>query len=102
MGVAFTYDVATAVGQVRLYAGDTDGTGLSRVGGDRTRTDAEIQFLLGQSSQDVRLAAAELLETRGAEYAQQAVHSQQGQLKQDFTQRSNKCLEMARELRGNR
>src|SRR5262249_44719640 len=97
--IAFTYDVGTLVGQVRLYAGDIDPTGLNRTGGDRTRTDTEILFLLAQNGNDARAAAAELLETKAAEYAQAAIRSEQGQLQQDFTQRSNKCLEMARALR---
>src|SRR5262252_10794240 len=99
--IAFTYEVGTPVGQVRLYAGDTEGTGLNRTGGDRTRTDAEIQFLLAQNGNDVRAASAELLEGRAAEYAQQAFKSDQGALRQDFTARSSKCLEAARALRAN-
>ncbi len=100
-GIAFTYDVATLTGQARFYAGDTDGTGLNRAGGDRTRTDAEVLFLLTQNGNDARLAAAELLEARAAEYAQEAGRTQQGNLRQDYTARSSKCLEAARSLRTN-
>ncbi|HZO90529.1 MAG TPA: hypothetical protein VFB38_19535 [Chthonomonadaceae bacterium] len=96
--IAFTYDISTPVGQVRFYAGDTDGTGLNRTGGDRTRTDAEIGFLLGQCNNDVRAAAVELLIARAAEYAQQAAHTEQGNLRQDYTARSSKCLEAAQAL----
>src|SRR5581483_9849086 len=99
--IAFTYDMATPIGQVRFYAGDTDGTGLNRAGGDRTRTDAEIGFLLTQNGGDVRAAAAELLEARAAEYAQQAMRTDQGSLHQDLTARSSKCLEAAKALRAN-
>ena len=42
--IAFSYEIATATGQVRLYAGDTDGSRLNESGGDRTRTDEEIAF----------------------------------------------------------
>lgn len=99
--IAFTYDVGTATGQVRLYAGDTDGAGLNRTGGDRTRTDAEIGFLLAQNSGNVRGAAAELLEAKAAEYAQAALKSDQGRLKQDATERGRQCAEAAARLRAN-
>lgn len=98
-GIAFTYDIETTIGQTRLYAGDTDGEGLNRTGGDRTRTDAEIGFLLAQNDGDPRAAAAELLEARAAEYAQQAAKTSQGSVGQDYTQRSTKCLEAAKALR---
>lgn len=96
--VAFTYDVGTAVGQVRLYAGDTDASGLNRTGGDRTRTDSEIEFLLIQNGSNVRAAAAELLEGRAAEYAQQAMVTEQGTLRQDLRVRSRRCLDVANAL----
>ena len=101
MTIPFTYDVGTPVGQVRFYAGDTDGTGLNRTGGDRTREDDEILFLLAQNGDDVRAAAAELLESRAAEYAQEALRLEQGRLRQDMTERSNWCLEAAQALRAN-
>lgn len=97
--IAFTYDVETAVGQVRFYAGDADGTGLNRTGGDRTRTDAEVSFLLLQSSGDVRAAAGELLEGRAAEYAQTATSLTQGKMHEDLTQRTRWCLAAAAVLR---
>jgi hypothetical protein len=96
--IAFTYDVGTAVGQVRLYAGDTDAAGLNRTGGDRTRTDGEIEFLLAQNGNNVRAAAAELLEGRAAEYAQQAMVTEQGTLRQDLRVRSRRCLDVANAL----
>ncbi len=97
--IAFTYDVGTPIGQVRFYAGDTDGTGLNRAGGDRTRTDAEVQFLLEQSDGDVRVAAGELLEGRAAEYAQAATSVTQGSMHEDLTQRARWCLAAAAVLR---
>ena len=99
--IAFSYEIATATGQVRLYAGDTDGSRLNESGGDRTRTDAEIAFLLTQNGGDARAAAAELLEGKAAEYAQSASNTTQGHLKQDLTVRSTKCLEAAKALRRN-
>ena len=97
--IAFTYEVDTPVGQVRLYAGETDPTGLNKTGGDRTRTDSEVEFLLRQNANDVRAAGAELLETKAAEYAQAAILLDQGNLRQNFLERSGKCLEMAKDLR---
>jgi hypothetical protein len=98
-GIAFTYDVATPIGQARLYAGDTDGAGLNRTGGDRTRTDTEIELLLTQHGNDPRAAAAALLEGRAAEYAQAATRTEQGQLRQDLTERGRQCLLVAQALR---
>jgi len=96
--IAFSYDVEMLVGQVRLYAGDTDGSGLNRTGGDRTRTDTEILFLLKMNGENVRAAAAELLEGRAAEYAQQAMVTEQGELRQDLRVRSRRCLDVANAL----
>ena len=98
-GIAFTYDVTTPVGQARFYAGDTDSAGLNRTGGSRTRTDTEIEFLLAQNGGDARAAAAELLEARAAEYAQEATRTDQGQLSQDLTARGSQCLAAAQALR---
>ncbi len=98
-GVAYSYDLSTLVGGVRFYAADTDPTGLNQTGGDRTRTDSEILFLLVQNGNDIHAAAAELLESRAAEYTQDAVKTAQGQLRQDFTTRSSRCLEAAKALR---
>ncbi len=96
--IAFTYDVDSLVGQVRLYAGDTDANGLNRTGGDRTRTDSEILFLLKQNGNNVRASAAELMESRAAEYAQQAMVTEQGTLRQDLRVRSRRCLDVANAL----
>ncbi len=96
--IAFTYDVETPIGQVRFYAGDRDESGLNRTGGDRTRTDSEILFLLQQNGNNVRASAAELLEGRAAEYAQQAMVTEQGTLRQDLRVRSRRCLDVANAL----
>ncbi len=100
--IAFTYDLATPVGRVRLYAGDTDPTGLDRPGGDRTRTDAEIAALLAANGDDPRLAAAALLEGKAAEFASAATHITQGGLGQDFRARTACLLEAAAALRASR
>ncbi len=99
VGISYTYDLATPIGLVRLYAGDTDAGKLNAAGGDRTRTDSEITALLSENGGDVRLAAAVLLEAKAAEYAQQAVSEAQGQLRQDYRQRSARMLEVAQEIR---
>jgi hypothetical protein len=97
--IAFTYDLSTAVGQVRLFSGDNDPEGLNRSGGDRTRTDEEIAALLAQSGNCVRLAAAQLLEIKAAQYASQAMEIAQGSLRQDFRMRSRRLMEAAAALR---
>lgn len=99
-GIAFTYDLSTAVGQTRLYAGDTDPEGLNRTGGDRTRTDEEIAFLLAQNGGDARLAAAEVLESKAAEFASHAVSIRQGTLAHDYRQRAWQLRQSATVLRG--
>jgi|DewCreStandDraft_4_1066084.scaffolds.fasta_scaffold307586_2 hypothetical protein len=98
-GIAFTNEPGTPVGLVRLYAGDTDPEGLGRSGGDRTRTDSEIEALLAASGGDARLAAAALLEGKAAEYAAAAVVIAQGSLRQDFRQRGLRMLQTAQRLR---
>ena len=97
--IAFSYDVSNAIGQVRLYAGDTDASGLNRVGGDRTRTDDEIALLLAQQDNNPRIAAAALLESKAAEFASLASDITQGGLRQDFRQRSQRLFEAAIALR---
>lgn len=97
--VEFTCDPATPVGRVRLLAGDTDAASLAAAGGDRTRTDAEIEALLAGADGDVQLAAACLLESRAAEYAADAVTVTQGTVRQDFRERSRRLLEVAGTLR---
>lgn len=97
--IAFTYDVNTAVGQVRLFAGDTDPDGLNRTGGDRTRTDDEISALLSLNGGSARMAAAQLMEIKAAEFAALATNIQQGSLRQDLRMRSQRLLEAAAALR---
>lgn len=96
----YSYDLSTLIGQVRLLAGETDEAGLTRTGGDRTRTDSEINALLNLHSSDIRLAAAVLLEGKAAEFAQVATNITQGGLRQDFRVRSQRLLEAAALLRG--
>ncbi len=95
----FTYDVLNLTGQVRLLAGDTDVSSISRTGGDRTRSDTEIGALLSLEGQDVRLAAAQLLEGKAAEFASLASLTVQGGIRQDYRVRSSRLLEAAKLLR---
>lgn len=97
--IAFSYDLGTGIGQARLYAGDTDPAGLNASGGDRTRTDEEIAYFLRQAGGDVRLAAAAVLQGKAAEYATQAALVQQGTLRQDYRERSQRLLDAADALR---
>jgi hypothetical protein len=97
--IAFTYDVGTLIGQARLHAGDSDPDGLNRTGGDRTRTDDEIQVLLTANEDDPRLAAAALLEAKAAEFASLATDITQGGIRQDFRSRSLRLAEAASALR---
>ena len=97
--IAFTYDLSTSVGQARLYAGDTDPGGLNRPGGDRTRTDDEIAFLLTTNGGDARIAAAAVLESKAAEYAALASSIRQGSLTQDYRERSLQMRQAALQLR---
>ena len=98
-GIAFTYDPASKVGQVRLLTCDTAAEGLNKAGGDRTRTDAEVTQFLVQNGNDVRAAAASLLESRAAEYAQAATLIEEGHLRQDVRARCGQCLAAAQALR---
>ena len=97
--IAFTYDPLTTIGLVRLLSGDTDEQGITRSGGSRTRTDSEIEALLLQGVNDPYLTAALLLEGRGAEYVQEAIHTTQGALSQDMRQRSKLCFDAAKSIR---
>ncbi|MEP6756651.1 MAG: hypothetical protein ABJA67_14190 [Chthonomonadales bacterium] len=95
----YSYDLSTLIGQVRLLAGETDQAALTMTGGDRTRTDTEIDALLTLQGRDVRLAAATLLEGKAAEFAQAATNITQGGVRQDFRVRSQRLLEAAALLR---
>ena len=97
--IEFSYTPGTPVGGVRLLAGDIDPEGLNRTGGDRTRTDTEIEQLLGMSAGETRLAAAALLEGKAAEFASTATLVAQSTLRQDFRERSRRLLEAAAVLR---
>ncbi len=97
--IAFTYDLSTAIGQTRLYAGDVDPDGLNRTGGERTRSDDEIAQLLVIYGDDARLAAAALLESKAAEFALYAINVCQGSLRQDYRERSLQLRECAKSLR---
>jgi len=63
-----TYDITTAVGQVRLKIGDTDVTPAT----DAVFTDEELTYFLGLYSNDVSKAAAEACRAWAAKYATNA------------------------------
>ncbi len=60
--MAYTYSLATAIGQVRLYIGDRDITPTT----DAQFSDEELQVFLNQASQSVLLASAFALEAWAA------------------------------------
>jgi len=60
--MAYTYDITTLVGKVRLTTGDKDIT-------DAAFTDEEITYFLTEAGDDVALASAMLLESWAATYA---------------------------------
>lgn len=61
--MAFTYDLATAIGQVRLAIGDTSSATGAGVRPDGTNlSDAEIAYFLTAEGDDVGLATARACE----------------------------------------
>lgn len=56
--MAFTYDLTTLIGQLRLMIGDTDITPTT----DAQFSDEELQFFLTANSNNLNLAAADALE----------------------------------------
>ena len=63
-----TYDITTAVGQVRLKIGDTDVTPAA----DAVFTDEEISYFLGLHDNNTNLASVGLLKAWVAKYATNA------------------------------
>lgn len=81
--MAFTYDLETTIGQIRLLIGDTvemeDGESVALF------TDEELQWFADQSG-PVRIAAALALETLAASHARLAVRVARGDVSEDMTQ----------------
>ena len=63
-----TYDITTAVGQVRLVISDTDVTPST----DAVFTDEELTYFLGLHSNNINLASADALEAWAAKYGANA------------------------------
>lgn len=97
--IAFTYDPNLPVGQVRLLSGDTDPSSLNKTGGDRTRTDEEIGALLSLNGGNPRLAAAQLLEGKAAEYGASAIYTSDATSSSDLRSRCRRMLDTAARLR---
>ena len=89
--MTWTYDLATAIGKVRLTTADKDAT-------DVIFTDEEIQVYLTIHSQNVNLASADVLEAWAAEYGQSPSSENIGDYK--YTQKViDNMLAMAKRLR---
>jgi hypothetical protein len=94
--MAFTYDLTTAVGQVRLALGDkTANDGVNPDGSNLS--DEEIALLLAQQGNDVMravAAACETLATTWARYSQSTIAQ-----RNDAYEQSQQYADRARDLR---
>jgi hypothetical protein len=88
--VAFTYDVTTDIGKVRLLAADTDRESYDF-------EDAEIEFALDECD-GVRRAAAMLLTALASNRARLAVRVGRGSVNEDLTQVAKELREQAAAL----
>jgi hypothetical protein len=88
--VAFTYDVTTDIGKVRLLAADTDRESYDF-------EDAEIEFALDEYD-DIRRAAAMLLTALASNRARLAVRVGRGSVNEDLTQVAKELREQAAAL----
>jgi len=87
--MAFTYDITTDRGKVRLEIGDVTSSGS-------VFADDEIDYFLTEETA-VRLAAARAMETLAMKIARNPVSFAQGGL--NITMNASECREAARELR---
>jgi hypothetical protein len=88
--VAFTYDVTTDIGKVRLLTADTDRESYDF-------EDAEIEFALDEYD-DIRRAAAMLLTALASNRARLAVRVGRGSVNEDLTQVAKELREQAAAL----
>jgi hypothetical protein len=88
--VAFTYDVTTDIGKVRLLTADTDRESYDF-------EDAEIEFALDEYD-DIRRAAAMLLTALASNRARLAVRVGRGNVNEDLTQVAKELREQAAAL----
>jgi len=89
--MAFTYDISTSIGKVRLITGD-------KIEATPVFTDEEIQVFLTDNSNSVNLAAATLLEAWAASYSANVDSEKIGDY--SYTQKIvDKMLSLAKQLR---
>jgi len=100
--MTFTYDLTTAIGQVRLAIGDTSSTTGAGVRPDGTNLlDAEIAYFLTAEGDDVGLATARACETLAMMWANVA-DLQVGPRRESLSQVSARYAERAAVLRSGR
>lgn len=90
--MAFTYDVSTNVGKVRLLIGDTDET-------DILLQDEDIQFFL-DSYGNLKIAASQAAMAISAKFSREA-DKQVGMLRISFSIRANNYNKLSKELKLN-
>lgn len=90
--MAFTYDLATNVGKVRLLIADTVEDGA-------VFEDEELTALLTMEGSVVKSAAARALETLAANKAKLAVRVTRGSVTDDLSQVAKELRESAKQLR---
>ncbi len=92
--MAATYDLTTAVGQVRLKIGDTDVSPST----DAVFTDEELAFFLSANSNNINLSAADALDAWAAKYTANADTEKIGDY--SYSQKiSDKMSALAKRLR---
>jgi len=90
--MAFTYDLATAIGQVRLLVPDNDSTSY-------LLEDAEIDYFLDQRGDNAKAAAADCCDQLARQFALKPTFSadglsvQNGQRAQNFAARAKELRE---------
>ena len=94
--MAFSYDLGTAVGQIRLLIGDTvemeDGEDVALF------TDEELEWFSDQTP-SIRYAAALALDTLASNHARLAVRVARGDVSEDMTQVAAQLRAQAEQFR---
>ena len=88
--MAFTYDLSTDIGKVRLLIPDTDATAYYL-------EDAEITYLLEETGSNVKAAAVSACQWLARKFAQKATFRADG-LEIDHSQRAKVFADRAKEL----
>ena len=86
--MAFTYDLDTSIGRLRLLLQDTDEDNL-------IFTDEEIQFFLSQNSSDLNMAASMGWLTIAGDKSRQAKIKRAGNYSHNLRQISQECRRQA-------